>query len=210
MRVLRTIFTLAIVAGIGIEAKAGIIVNGDFEDSSQWDAWTFDSTATSNPVLGPALLDFGIKPAQDAFGNGTPSNGVYVGGLELVPGTVRLSQTVTGLFVGGKYYLSFDLNLRDLQAGQNDSFRVLLDSNPIFLGGDPLQYSSAYVRESVSFLATSSTATISFVGQFESDVSYNLDNVSLTATPVPEPTSLAIFGIGALGMVGTRRRRKRA
>lgn len=207
-RVPSAIFAAVMAVGIGIEARAGIIVNGDFEDSSQWGAWTFDATATSNPFFGPAELNFGIKPAQDVFGNGTPSNGNYVGGLELVPGTVRLSQTVTGLSVGGKYDLSFDLNLRDLQAGQNDSFRVLLDSNPIFLGGDPSQYSIAYVRESVSFVATSSTATISFVGQFESDVSYNLDNVSLTATPVPEPTSLAIFGIGALGMVGTRRRRK--
>lgn len=40
-----------------------------------------------------------------------------------------------------------------------------------------------------------------------------LDNVVLTGPegsgPVPEPTTLAIFGIGALGMAGLRRRKKR-
>lgn len=40
-----------------------------------------------------------------------------------------------------------------------------------------------------------------------------IDNVEFGATnvsAVPEPSSLALFGIGALGMIGTRRRRKRA
>ncbi|MDF1845305.1 MAG: PEP-CTERM sorting domain-containing protein [Rubripirellula sp.] len=35
------------------------------------------------------------------------------------------------------------------------------------------------------------------------------DDVRYESAAVPEPTSLAIFGIGALGMIGTRRRRKR-
>ncbi len=39
---------------------------------------------------------------------------------------------------------------------------------------------------------------------------YNELNAKWVSNSVPEPTSLAIFGIGALGMVGTRRRRKRA
>ncbi len=39
---------------------------------------------------------------------------------------------------------------------------------------------------------------------------YNELNDKWISNTVPEPSSLAIFGIGALGMIGTRRRRKRA
>jgi len=34
-------------------------------------------------------------------------------------------------------------------------------------------------------------------------------NLEFTLAPVPEPTSLAIFGIGAIGMVVRRRRKKK-
>ena len=42
---------------------------------------------------------------------------------------------------------------------------------------------------------------------------FALDDLSFvgpSASTVPEPTTLAIFGLGALGMIGTHRRRKRA
>lgn len=61
----------------------------------------------------------------------------------------------------------------------------------------------------------SNAGTISSAGRFPGGPEIGISNMDgfrvaslSTSTVVPEPTSFAIFGIGALGMVGTRRRRK--
>src|SRR5687768_9762832 len=144
------LFAAAIVAAA--PARANLIVNGDFENPALWSAWTFQS---SNSGTAPANINFGIRDAS-GVGHGTAANGSYVGGLEWNPDTVSLYQTVSGLIVGTQYVLAFHVNLREpVGPLVADSFRVMVDGNTVFMGGDPSQYAAAYVHESITFPATS-------------------------------------------------------
>ncbi|HBE70310.1 MAG TPA: hypothetical protein DDW52_19350 [Planctomycetaceae bacterium] len=50
--------------------------------------------------------------------------------------------------------------------------------------------------------------TITFLDQLEEDIAFDSLLVEGTSTAVPEPASLSIFGISAIGMVGFSRRRR--
>lgn len=174
-------------------AKAGI-VNGGFE-TGDFTGWTQSGNTISSGVKGEFE---GVMPAEGNF--------QAFFGPRNSPGF--LSQGVA-TSVGELYNLSFSLaNL----GGTPSTFEVfangvLLDSliNPNAFG---------YTSFSYDVIATSPSTTITFGFQHDphffllDDVSFNQGDV----TGVPEPTTMGIFGIGAIVSLGTalRRRLKKA
>ena len=70
--------------------------------------------------------------------------------------------------------------------------------------------SSTWERFAFNFVADGTSNTISF-GENDFGPSYiGLDDVSITATPLPAALPLFATGLGALGLLGWRRKRKNA
>jgi hypothetical protein len=122
-------------------------------------------------------------------------------------GFATLSQSFSTLS-GSTYDLDFWSHVSSSSSA--NILRYQLDAGPIVTV--PLTLSYALTTD--SFIANGPTTTLSFF--FETDFgtgAWRIDDVSVTQTSinaVPEPTSLAMFGIvaGAAGIAARRRRRR--
>jgi hypothetical protein len=142
----------------------------------------------------------------DLIGNGSfdyyPGNGLYVD----LDGTSADSGILTSIpitqIAGGIYTLTFDLG--GSQSFDTNTVRVLfglIDESITLASDDDL---STY---SFSFMAIADgLASVSFENNGGDNHGLILDNVSVDASVVPEPVTLAALGLGALALI--RRHRK--
>lgn len=168
-------------------AMANLIQSGGFEECDTTlssvgnihvtGGWTFDNFAGVN------------LPGGGHAGN--PNKYCRLESSGLTTSDPTASQTIEGLTVGDTYTLSWDLDLRVNTTGANGrSFGVFLDqqtfAHALFIGE---QLTNGYIRNTVNFVATTTTHTIIFAAELDNrsnggmgaaDVSYNLDNVELT------------------------------
>lgn len=178
-----------------------LILNGDFE------ALTIGTSVPGTPRVEGGWT-FENHSGVETSGNPGKSSRLESNGSTSHDPTS--SQTVSGLVIGETYTLAWDWKLRVNFAGSGTgrSFGVFLDdqtyADALFFGE---RLVASYVRSSVSFTATSTSHTVIFAGELDNrtnggvgntDVSYNLDNVELSA--VPEPTTLIGLACGALAL----------
>jgi hypothetical protein len=67
-----------------------------------------------------------------------------------------------------------------------------------------------WITQSVTFIATASSATLTFLSQDNTSFGPALDNVTIAATPIPG--ALLLFGsaLGGMGFLGYRRKKQQA
>jgi len=185
---------LALTAGVATQAKAGIILDGGFENptpgnytSSLGDGWNVNGTIRVDNATSPV---------------GVPHSGNQSVYLDYGYSPNTVSQMLTTI-VNQTYLVSFWIadsgpNLVTVDFGSQTLFNGTAPTNGVSLASD-------YVNYAYTVTATSTTTNLSFIGQYlnsNQGNGTNLDDVTVDAAP--EPATLAFTGLGCLALVTLR------
>jgi len=176
-----SVLALASCAFLASAANAGSITNGDFE-TGDFTGWT---------TFGDTSFD-GVDP----FAAQSGGFGAFFGS----DGASGISQMVN--LNDGAYVVSFMLSLQDSATPNNFSWTWNgVAQAPSFTDTTAFGYQLFTAK----VMSSGGSSTIAFT--FNNPQSFwLLDNVDVTAAPVPEPSSVALLGAGGLFLLARRRR----
>jgi choice-of-anchor C domain-containing protein len=203
------VMALALLCGAG-QAQANLIGNGGFEVPVT-PSGGFTTLVAPDPVsMAPWNLTGG---SVDVVNNGYWPAFQGLNSLDLngfTPGTI--SQTF-GTNAGQAYNLSFWYANNADNPGLNPTADVTVTGLGTLLSTSISHTGSSranmnYTLFTGTFTADSSSATLQFAATIGGAQGIVLDAVSVTATP--EPATLTLLGVGAVGLVGLRYRRRQA
>ena len=185
--------------GMAFDANSSTLTNGTFD--SDLSGWTIDLATTTGVTW--------ISGAAHLGRPGTPGSAIFSQTFDIAPGEMMVD-------------FNFDYQWQINPPLINDSFTAELiletTSGPLTvsmneLSGDvsnfnvDFNYSSSIL---VDMLSAANNATVRFtLEEFNNAAGtrIQLDNISVTESPVPEPTTMLLFGLGLLGVAGVNRRK---
>ena len=153
----------------------------------------------------------GIQANSSAWGFTNAPDGVQTAFLQSYSGFPAspgfLTFSISGLsLVNPNYLLVFDVESRPSTGGL--PFTVTANGNPTIFATPS---TASWIQEALPFTAIAGVANFMFAinaPEFVTDLSIGLDAISVTATPLPAALPLFAGGLGVIGLLTRRRKRK--
>ena len=199
----RTLASLALcAASIAAHAAGNLVVNGSFEQGAggigSFDGWT---TALGDDTT------FVDSSGQAGTHYGQSTDGLWAAyfGSTQADGGATISQLLATT-ANQRYVLSFDV--ANDNGGLDPSNALAVDVDGVQVFGFQDAASQDYAHESITFTAGGASTALSFFA-FNDQSYVELDDIRVTAAPVPEPGTASLMLAGlmlATASVALRRR----
>jgi len=198
---LKILTSFALAAAINTGAQAGVVFQDNFDAEGPVGTSLLNYTSFTNWSVDEGFVDLVSNGDYGINCAGGLGKCVDLDGSKNNAGTFNSNRFI---LAAGNYSLSFDIS-GNQRGSAADSMMVtlggLINESFTLSAGDPWQ---TVIRSFT--VASDMTDFISFNHDGKDNIGIMLDNVSVSA--VPEPGTLALLGLGLVGLGAARRRQK--
>lgn len=175
--------------------SANLVLNCGFE-AGAFTNWTLSGN-TSNPG--------GNYYGVDTYDANTGNYGAYLSNDSITGGALVMSQTVSAL-PSTNYVVSFYVAQPIAAGSYAHDFSVSFDGTTLLSLVDPAAFSYTQFTYAFTTAASGNNNILSFTIT-NPDSYFSVDDVVIAAAAAPEPSSMALMGLGILGLGLVRKRR---